>query len=82
MKLFILVFILLAIAFAGIAIKMFFVKGHVFTKSCSSVDVHGKKIGCTCGEKAEGEKCDKWEEHHGKGFNTHHHIKTVKLKTN
>jgi hypothetical protein len=80
MKLFIIVVGLLGFAFAAIAIKMFFIKGSVFTKSCSSVDVHGQKIGCSCGDMAPGEKCDKFEEHHGKGYNTHHHISTLKLK--
>lgn len=80
MKLFLFVLLIVGFAFAAIAIKMFFIKGSVFTKSCSSMDVNGNKIGCTCGDKSPEEKCDKWEEHHGKGFNTHHHIATSKLK--
>lgn len=65
MKLFILVFGLLALAFAMIGIKMFFIKGAMFTKSCSSVDSGGHKIGCTCGEKDPSERCENYEAHHG-----------------
>ncbi len=66
MKIFLLVLALMAIAFALIGIKMFLVKGGMFTKSCSSVDTGtGEHIGCTCGEKPPGERCENYEEHHG-----------------
>lgn len=46
--------LLMALAFAGIAIKMFFRKGAEFRKSCSSVDPStGKRLGCTCGGEGE-----------------------------
>lgn len=42
--------VLLSIAFAGIAIKMFFFKDSEFRKSCSSIDPQtGQKLGCSCG---------------------------------
>lgn len=54
--------VLVSIAFAGIAIKMFFIKGAEFKKTCgSSVDPKtGKPMACSCGSKAEGDtsKCD------------------------
>jgi len=41
---------LLAIAFAGIAIKMFFFKDAEFRKSCGSIDLHnGQLLGRSCG---------------------------------
>jgi hypothetical protein len=41
---------LLAIAFAGIAIKMFFIKDATFQKSCSSINPQsGERMGCSCG---------------------------------
>lgn len=57
-KLIIIAIILLGIAFAGIAVKMFFIKGAEFKKSCGSIDPStGQKVGCTCGsESASG--CD------------------------
>ena len=42
--------LLIGVAVLGIAIKMFFIKGSTFTKTCGSVDPHtGKKVACTCG---------------------------------
>jgi hypothetical protein len=42
--------ILLGVAFAGLAIKMFFFKDAEFSKSCSSVDpATGKRMSCGCG---------------------------------
>lgn len=42
--------ILIGIAVLGIAIKMFFIKGSTFTKTCGSVDPKtGQKVACTCG---------------------------------
>jgi hypothetical protein len=56
LKLIIISVILIAIAFAAIAIKMFVLKGGSFQKSCGSVDpVTGKRIACECGGKADGE---------------------------
>ncbi len=53
-KLIIISIILLAIAFAAIAVKMFVIKGGSFKKSCGSVDpATGKRISCECGEKEE-----------------------------
>jgi chitinase len=53
---------IIGIAFAGIAIKMFFIKGSEFKKQCSSVDAHGQKIGCSCGG-GEG-SCERKEHDH------------------
>jgi len=64
----------MAAAFALIAIKMFFIKGAIFTKTCSS-DIQtndGKSLGCTC-EKNPGYVCENYEEHHGAGAETHQH---------
>ena len=50
LKLILVATVLIGIAFAGIAIKMFFVKGAQFQKSCSSVDPNsGQRLGCSCG---------------------------------
>lgn len=50
MKTILLAIILVAIAIAGIAIKMFFIKGAEFKKSCGSVDPKtGKAMPCGCG---------------------------------
>ena len=57
--------ILVGIAIAGIAIKMFLQKDGQFSKSCSSVDTSsGEKIGCVCGEGDPG-SCVNYEKHHG-----------------
>lgn len=48
-KLLLLSIILLAVAIAGIAIKMFIKKGGEFKKQCSSIDPEtGTKLGCSC----------------------------------
>ncbi len=69
MSTFILAFILIALAIAGIAIKMFVFKDAQFTKSCSSVDTGDnstERIGCVCGTNGEDEKsCKYYELHHG-----------------
>jgi hypothetical protein len=52
--------IIIALAFSGIAIKMFFIKGAQFKKTCSSVDPNGKKIGCSCNSNTN-ETCDNIE---------------------
>ena len=58
---------LLAIAFAGIAVKMFFKKDGEFKKQCSSVDPNtGKRLGCTCeGSPGDG-SCRKDNDDHKK----------------
>ncbi len=49
LKLLLLTIGLLAFAFAGFAIKMFFKKNGEFKKQCSSVDPNtGKRLGCSC----------------------------------
>ncbi|MBE0648022.1 MAG: membrane or secreted protein [Bacteroidales bacterium] len=59
LKLLLLSFVLIAIAIAAIAIKMFVKKDGEFKKSCSSVDPGtGKRIGCTCGNSDGGEACE------------------------
>lgn len=65
LKLLFLTVILLAIAIAAIAVKMFFKKGGEFKKQCSSVDPEtGKKLGCSC-EGAPGDgSCRKEETDH------------------
>lgn len=48
-KLLLLSIILIAIAVAGIAIKMFIKKGGEFKKQCATVDPEtGTKLGCSC----------------------------------
>ena len=50
LKLILVAIVLLGIAFAGIAIKMFFFKEAEFRKSCSSIDPQsGQRLGCNCG---------------------------------
>ncbi len=53
----------MAIAFAGIAIKMFFIKGGQFKKTCSSITDKGEKIGCSCTSNIH-ETCENYEKHH------------------
>lgn len=67
LKLILITVVLVAIATALIAIKMFFVKGAVFTKTCSSDldDASGKKMDCMC-EKNPDYQCENYELHHGK----------------
>jgi len=62
MQVLLLTLILLAIAIAGIAIKMFFVRGATFTKTCGSKfdPDTGKPMACTCHGKLE-EDCDNLE---------------------
>lgn len=57
--------ILVGMAVAGIAIKMFVQKGGQFTKTCSSVELSdGEKVGCVCGN-GKPENCVNYEKHHG-----------------
>lgn len=66
MQLFILTLIIVGVAVAGIAIKMFFIKGATFKKSCSSETPDGKRLGCVCDDDSKPETCKFYEEHHGK----------------
>lgn len=51
--------VLVALAIAGIAIKMFLKKGGEFKKQCSSVDPDtGERFGCTCGKSDDGTNCE------------------------
>jgi len=51
--------LVIGIAIAAIAIKMFVKKEGEFKKSCSSVDPStGTRFGCTCGNADGGENCD------------------------
>lgn len=43
LKLILLSIALIGIAFAGIAVKMFFIKGAEFKKSCSSAGANGQQ---------------------------------------
>lgn len=55
--------LLIGLAIAGIAVKMFVKKDGEFRKSCSSVHPEtGERIGCTCG-KAEGVVCENKHKH-------------------
>lgn len=65
-KLLLITVILVAIAIAAIAIKMFVQKGGQFSKSCSTVDTTtGKRIGCTCDNQGDEKSCVNYEKHHG-----------------
>ncbi|OYT17328.1 MAG: hypothetical protein B7C24_03155 [Bacteroidetes bacterium 4572_77] len=73
-KLILISVVLIGAAMALIAIKMFIVKGAVFTKTCSS-DIEtkdGTSLGCTC-EKNPGTVCENFEEHHGPNATGEHH---------
>lgn len=50
MQVFLLALILVAIAIGGIAIKMFFIPGSTFKKTCGSQfdPKSGKALACTC----------------------------------
>ena len=74
LKLILVTVVLMAIAFALIGIKMFFVKGAVFTKTCSS-DLEtsaGKKMDCMC-EKDPDYVCENYDLHHGGSTKEHSH---------
>ncbi len=54
LKLLILTIILVGLAIALIAIKMFVKRNGEFKKSCSSINPYtGEKYGCTCGKSKE-----------------------------
>jgi len=59
LKILIISVVLIGLAIAGIAIKMFLKKGGEFKKQCSSVDPEtGERFGCTCGKADGGEACE------------------------
>lgn len=54
LKVILIAIILVGLSMAGIAVKMFFIKGSEFKKSCGSVDpTTGQKVGCSCGTDGE-----------------------------
>ncbi len=56
--------ILISLAVAGIAIKMFLQKDGQFSKSCSSIELaSGEKTGCVCGD-GDQKSCVNYEKHH------------------
>ena len=58
LEVFLIAIVLVGLAIAGIAIKMFVKKDGQFVKTCGSVDPKsGKIVGCTCGEE-EGKTCE------------------------
>jgi len=58
-KVFLLSAILIGIAIAAIAIKMFVKKDGEFKKTCSTIDPEtGESLGCTCGKGDGGAKCE------------------------
>ena len=51
--------ILIALAFAGFAIKILVTKKGEFKKTCSTVDPKtGERLGCVCGEGNGGGSCE------------------------
>ncbi|MBN2173495.1 MAG: hypothetical protein JW731_05150 [Bacteroidales bacterium] len=57
--------LMVGLAIAGIAIKMFVQKGGQFTKTCSTIEFsNGEKVGCVCGD-GDPKKCVNYEKHHG-----------------
>lgn len=69
LQLIILSAVLVGIAIAGIAIKMFLQKGGQFNKTCASVELDtGEKIGCVCGD-GDPKSCVNYEKHHGEPEN-------------
>jgi hypothetical protein len=80
MKLFLIALALIGFAYAAIGIKMFLIKGGMFVKTCSTVETDtGKRVGCTCGAKPPGERCENYEAHHGSA-DTAKRIATLNLK--
>lgn len=63
LKILIITIVLLGLAIAGIAIKMFLKKGGEFQKSCGSVDPEtGQRTACSCG-KSSAEMCQNKHKH-------------------
>ncbi|NOX84661.1 MAG: membrane or secreted protein [Chlorobi bacterium] len=57
LKILLIAIVIMAFAFAGFAVKMFFKKDGEFKKQCSSVNPKtGQPFGCVCGGESE-EKC-------------------------
>lgn len=57
-KVLLIAIVLLALAFAGIGIKMLLKKGGQFEKHCGSVDpATGKRVACSCGATDSGDQC-------------------------
>ena len=68
-KLLLLSIVIMAIVFAGLAIKMFFKKDGEFKKQCSTIDPqNGRNLGCSCeGAPSDGScRKDDDDEHHHK----------------
>ena len=58
LKIFLIAIVLVGIAFAGFAVKMFFIKGSEFKKQCASIDpTTGEYFPCSCGVGDGGESC-------------------------
>lgn len=58
LKVLLLTILLIGLAFAGIAIKMFLKKGGQFEKKCSSTDIKtGERLACSCGHGEGGPDC-------------------------
>jgi len=58
LKLILIAIVLVGLAFAGFAVKMFFIKGGEFKKQCSSVNPEtGERYGCVCGEGDGSDSC-------------------------
>ncbi len=77
MQLFLISIALIGIAFAAIGIKMFLLPDGQFVKQCSTVDSGPlKNIGCSCGEQSPEDRCENYEDHHGKGADAARHIHT------
>lgn len=56
---FLLTLLILSVAIAAIAIRMFVKKDGAFRKSCSSVDPKtGQPFGCTCGQADGDDRCE------------------------
>ena len=59
LKILLLTIAVLAIAFAGFAIKMFFKKDGEFKKQCTSVDTEsGDKLDCSCKGQPKDSSCN------------------------
>ena len=66
LKLILLAIIMLALAFAGFAIKLIVKKNGEFKKNCSTVDPKsGKPVGCTCGSDGKDQsQSESYKKHH------------------
>jgi hypothetical protein len=65
LKLILISIVFLAIALAGIGIKILIQKNGQFKKSCSSADPSGRRIGCSCGGDGDDSSCENYQVHHG-----------------